>query len=1279
MSLAAARNRIQSSSLWIYRALTWIVLVAGFVFAAAILVLRYWILPDIGAYRDDIAQTLSRAAQQKVTIGSLSANWNGLRPQLALSQVVLHDAEDRPALELPRVNATLSWRSAVLLQINFHSLDIYRPVLTMRRDSRGGVTVAGIPLKLEEQGDAGVSRWLLGQRDIQIHGAKLVWNDEMRAAPVLELDQVELRIVNNGDRHRLALRALPPAALASPLDIRADLRGEDFQSLAEKITGQVFVQLDHVDIAAWRQWVDFPVHFPHGTGALRAWFTFAGHELTGVIADTQLRNVRAQLGAELPELDMPQLGGRFAWKRLVDGFEVTTRKLAFTTGDKLTLPPVDLMLRVGAPNEAGYGRGELQANALELAPLVQLADRLPLSSTLRKTLVGYAPAGGVYDLTMRWNGNLPDVKSYALRGRFHELSLQRQGAVPGFSGFSGNIDGTEKGGMLHVASQKASLDMGDLFRERLRFDTLTGQLGWTNTAQGLELRFSNFAYANTDLSGTLFGSYRTAADGPGVADLTGHLTRGTAQHVTDYMPLTLAKGSRAWLDRAFSTGSSNDVRFRLKGDLKNFPFADEKSGVFEVAAKISDGTVHYGDDWPRITGIEGDLLFRGQRMDINVRQAMINNVNLGKVRLQIPDLVHSDEVLQISGEAEGATSDFFDFIAKSPVHGMIDGFTDGMQAQGRGRLGLKLTLPLRALKNTRVSGTYQFVNNQLVEPGFPPLEQVNGRLEFTETSVRVPSATAVFLGGPLTVSAGSQRDAAVSIQFQGRINADAARRAGGSEWLRHIRGATDWRGTLTMRNKRVDFAVDSTLQGLAVNLPAPLAKSAAETLPLRVERRYTGAQQDRVAVSIGSLASAVFLRRSEGGNTRIERGTVRFGEGAAAEPDQPGMVLTGAIKALDLDGWLAVLGESTPGGGLTVSAADLRIGELEWFDRRFAALALTATQQTGVLQLTAKGRDVEGTASWRPQGKGRLTARLRRLTLPAREEPAVPPAQAVAVAPDAKPPELPAFDVVIDEFQIAERALGRLELQATPQNRDWRIERLRLTNPESALNLDGTWQAWLTQPGTQVNVRLEVSDVGKFLTRLGYPEGVRRGTAKIEGTLAWAGSPQRIDYPTLTGNFVLDAGKGQFVKLEPGIGKLLGILSLQSLPRRISLDFRDIFSEGLAFDEIVGAIKVVKGVASTDNLRIIGPAARINMSGQVDLVKETQVLRVKVNPQISDTVSVAGALIGGPVAGLAAFIAQKLLKDPLDQIASYEYDVTGSWADPLVSKVERVFQESGTP
>lgn len=1271
MALAATRNWFQSCSLWGYRVLTWGVLICGFLFAAAILVLRYWILPDIAAYRDDIAQTLSRAVQQRVSIGGISANWDGLRPQLALSQVVVHDAEGRPALELPRVDATLSWRSAVRLQVNFHALDIYRPVLTVRRDTRGGITVAGIALNLDQQGTGGFSRWLLSQRDIEIHEARLLWNDEMRAAPVLELDQLQLRIVNDGDRHRVGLRAVPPAALASPLDVRGDLTGENFQSLAEALTGQLFVQFDHVDIAAWRQWIDFPVHFPHGTGALRAWLTFSRNELTGVIADTQLLNVKTQLGASLPELDMRELGGRFSWKRVADGFEIATRKLTFTTGDQLTLPPVDLSLRLGGAGAEGYTRGEFHANALELAPLVRLADRLPMAAELRKSLVALAPTGGVYDLALNWNGNWPQLKTYSVRGRFNELSLQQHDALPAFSGFSGNIDGTEKGGTLHVATQKAALDLPKLFRERLQFDTLTGQLAWSRAAGGTELRFSNFAYANADLAGTLFGSYRTAAEGPGTADITGHLSRGLASRVTAYLPLTVAQGSRGWLDKAFLAGSSNDVRFRLKGDLREFPFVDERGGIFEVVAKVSSGTLHYGDSWPDINGIEGDFTFRGKRLEMNARQAMIGNARLSKVRAQIPDLLHGNEMLQINGEADGATADFLEFIARSPVDAMIDQFTDGMRAQGQGRLAMKLTLPLQAINKSKISGTFQFINNQLlVAPGLPSLEQVNGRLEFTESTVRVPSATATFLGGPLSVTAGSQRDAAVSIQFRGRVNADTARRAGGVEWLRYMRGSTDWRGSLTMRNKRVDLVVDSTLQGLAVNLPAPFTKTAAEALPLRLERRFTGPQQERIAITAEGLVSAVLFRRGESQGSRIERGTVRFGQGAAPEPDRAGIVVSGAIKNLDFNEWLALTGESGGGGALNLAAVDLRIAEMRVFERKFADLAIRATSPGGTLQATVRGRDIDGTLGWRAQGKGRLTARLRRLNLPAAESSATAAAPA-APAADARPPELPALDVVVDELLLAERSLGRLELQATPQQRDWRIERLTLITPESQFNVDGTWQNWLTQPQVQVNVQLLVNDVGRLLTRLGYPEGVRRGTAKIEGSLAWSGSPQRLDYPTLTGNFVLDAAKGQFVKLDPGIGKLLGILSLQSLPRRITLDFRDIFSDGLAFDEIVAAIKVTKGVASTDNLRIVGPAARISMSGQVDLAKETQALRVRVNPQLSDTFSVAGALIGGPIAGVAAFVAQKLLKDPLDQMAGYEYDVTGTWVEPVVTKVER--------
>jgi uncharacterized protein YhdP len=288
----------------------------------------------------------------------------------------------------------------------------------------------------------------------------------------------------------------------------------------------------------------------------------------------------------------------------------------------------------------------------------------------------------------------------------------------------------------------------------------------------------------------------------------------------------------------------------------------------------------------------------------------------------------------------------------------------------------------------------------------------------------------------------------------------------------------------------------------------------------------------------------------------------------------------------------------------------------------------------------------------------------------------LPSSDGKPLAPTAKPPadkplELPALDIIVEQFQYGQKQLGKLELNAIHQDRDWRIEKLRLSSPDNVLTADGLWQGWLTQPRTQLNVRLDVSDIGKTLSRWQLPAGVRAGTAKIEGQLSWAGSPPDFDFPTLAGNLTIDAAKGQFVKLEPGLAKLLGILSLQALPRRISLDFRDVFSEGFAFDSIAGPVKIDRGIASTDNFRIAGPSARVAMTGEVDLARETQKLRVRVTPHLSEAASLAGALIGGPIIGAAAFLAQKLLKDPIEKLATFEYIVTGSWTDPHVAKPER--------
>lgn len=1265
MFLTAALRWVKTSSIWTSRALAWTLIGVAFACAALVLSLRYWFLPNIENYREDIAAAVSRAANVRITIGRISGDWEGMRPHLKLEDVSVYDKAGRRALELSRVESTLAWRSLAVFNVHFHALDIHRPSLAVRRDARGVVSIAGIELQDDYQQRGGFVDWVLQQPRVEVHDAAVSWSDELRGAPPLELSGVNVQILNRGSRHRFGIRAVPPPELAAPIDLRGDLRGDTLDLLSDW-NGKLFVQVEHVDLAQWSPWIDIPIELARGAGAMRTWLTYSHHALAEIIADVRLAGVRTRLRKDLPELELDQLGGRLAWKNLKSGFEFSAAKLALTAGGA-ALEPANLLVRITADRK-GTNEGEVHASALNLAPLAMLADRLPVEDELRTRLLALSPRGTVHDLVLKWKGAWPEPEQYSARGRFEALAFERWGSLPAVSGLSGNIDGSEKGGTLHVNSQGAGFVMPDLFGEPIGLDTLTAQVAWTREDDQVELRFSNVSFANADAAGTVFGSYRSAREGRGEIDLTGNLSRADARRMARYVPVTVLRGARAWLERALVSGHWSDVRFKVKGRLEDFPFREQKRGIFHVIAKVTDGTLDYAQGWPRIENIEGDLQLHGIRMAFLARQGTIQGVKLAKVQCDIPDLTARTEMLTVSGEAEGASSEFLDFIAKTPVNQMVDRFTEGIQAQGRGRLALKLTLPLGELPSTKVTGSYQFINNQVAfERELPPLEQANGRIEFTESTVRVPGVTGVFLGGPVTIAA-NERDATMRATLQGRVNADNVRKAGGPAWMQHLRGTADWRGVLTLHNKIPDLVIESNLQGVSSSLPAPFAKTAAEAVPLRIERRSTGAQQDRISFAYGEVVKAELARVSDGKDTVVERGVVRLGGGEAGEPERRGIWVRGALKSFNFDDWLAFSRGGEDGSSYTIAGADVKLGQVDFLGRRFNELALTAVNQGEATQLTLAGREIEGAATWRGEGKGRLTARLKKLTLPAVDDkaPAPPPKP-----PGTKPPELPALDVVVDQFQQGQKQLGRLELTAVHQDRDWRIERMRISSADSVLTADGIWQGWQTQPRTQLNVRMDVIDIGKTLARWGYPPGVRGGTAKIEGQLAWAGSPQDFDYPTLTGKLAIEAANGQFAKLEPGLAKLFGILSLQSLPRRASLDFRDVFSQGFSFDGIAGALKIERGIASTEHFRMQGPSARVLMSGEVDLARETQKLRVRVTPHLSESVSIAGALIGGPVGGVAAFLAQKILKDPIEKLTSFEYNVTGSWSDPQIAKLER--------
>jgi uncharacterized protein YhdP len=266
--------------------------------------------------------------------------------------------------------------------------------------------------------------------------------------------------------------------------------------------------------------------------------------------------------------------------------------------------------------------------------------------------------------------------------------------------------------------------------------------------------------------------------------------------------------------------------------------------------------------------------------------------------------------------------------------------------------------------------------------------------------------------------------------------------------------------------------------------------------------------------------------------------------------------------------------------------------------------------------------------------------------------------------------DLPRLDVTAEDFRLGERQFGQMQLHAVPEAIRWRIEQLDLHSPEGTLSMTGVWEAWSANPLTQMQVKADVSDIGRYFARLQLPQGINGGTGRLEGQLAWSGPPYLLDVPSMTGSLRLEASRGQFLKVEPGLGKLIGVLSLQALPRRVALDFRDVFSQGFPFEEIRSSALIERGVVTTNNFRMVGSAARVDMKGRIDLANETQDLELKVVPSLSESVAL-GAAIVNPAVGLATLFAQKALKDPINQMASFEYEVTGSWEDPLVSIKKR--------
>jgi uncharacterized protein YhdP len=1305
---------------WLSRLAIVVSAVAAVLFASAVILLRYWLLPDIEQYHDRITSSMSVAIGNPVTIGKIQGDWQGFLPHLNFTDVRILDEQRQPALVFKSIEGSISWLSLFIAELRLSNLDIDRPELLIRRDAQGKFFVGNVVLS-KQGNDNDLSDWLLHQSNIVVRNALIVWVDEQRGAPPLILQQVNLRIDNLFNRHSFALRAVPPSELATPLDVRGEFYGGSFDSTAAW-HGQLFTQLDYTDVTAWRPWLDLPSQFSRGRGALRGWLGVKDGRVTGITADLDLRDVVTKLAEDVPEMAMREVRGRAAWQEVTDGFEVSTRQLAMRLQDGLEFQPTDFYFRNINPNNGQPASGEIRANLLQLDSLARLAKFLPMEPDQRARLVAYEPRGKVTNLDAQWQGLPQKPDNFRFKAHFDNLALNQVGKMPGFSGLTFNVDGNEAGGRLSVNSRRMIVDAPGVMREPLSFATLTGQAGWKREHGELSINVDNIAVANDDLAGNLYGSYRTKAGTLGVLDLTGKLTRGDIRRAARYTPLiALHKEGNDWLNGALLAGSTEDFYIRIKGNLSDFPLDGTKDVLFEIGGHAQDAVMDFYKNWPRIEKISGEFQIRGNKLEVRSKSAVMAGARLQNVTVTLPDMMSKDLSLEIKGEALATSTTFLEFIQNSPVRGYIDGFTDGMHASGNGHLDLTLHIPLVGENPVKVSGAFKAQDNDIdLGKGVPLLRKTSGVLSFTESGMHASNISAEILGGPANINMQTTEGGAVHATLKGRYNIDVLRDLQPDPMLKYLHGSAAWDADISVEKKSEKIVIDSNLQGISSGLPQPFSKSAEEVMTLHLEKNpvkilpkravpskscpapcpeveasYVEGR-DVITARLGNIFSARLSRRNENGVMAVKSGIVNFGaEDKLLEADwakrilrgKDGVWLVGSLPVLSIQGWEGLTGSvENSVSGFSIAGINLHIEKLTGYGQSFSSLQIDAAKRGDGLAGELSSTGLNGDVEWDPHGyeEGNLLrVHLGDLQWLTGEQPVQTPESVKDAVPDKTevtvktppsqlhPGDLPALDISVENLQVKGAQIGHFQLVGHPDGEDWRLRRLNITNPDGSLVGDGIWSDTQGQLKTQVNLKLDISDVGKILGRSGYPNTVKGTNGKLVANLSWAGTPAEFSIATLNGTLKLDTGKGRFLKMDPGAGKLLSILSLQALPKHITLDFNDVFSEGFQFDNINGNAAIKDGVLDTQDFHIDGSSAKVTMKGSVDLIHETQDLRVKVMPTIGDSVSLIGVFAISPAVGIGSMIANQILGKPLDKLVSFEYNVSGTWSDPSVVKIVR--------
>jgi len=1237
------------------------------------------LLPLAERHPDKVAGWLSARAGQPVAFDSLQTRWTRRGPLLALKGLRIGSGD---GLRIGEAEVLVSLYSGVLPGHSLTELRLRGLALVLQRAEDGRWSVQGLP-QPKAGGDPLETLRRLGE--LQVIGGRL-----RVEAPSLklqaELPRIDLRLRVNGERVSVGARAW------------ADLQGAPLTAVLgfdrAKGDGQAWLGADPADFRSWGALLAVGgVSLVQGTGRLDAWADLRDHRVVMLTSDANLQGVQLR-GARLadgtrPVMTLDALQLRARWRWVQGGWRADAPTLRI--GMEGRTERLDGLLLAGGQHMALAG-DNIDATALLRG--LALTDRI--EPGLRGWLHAAAPQVRMSRVRVAGERDGP----LSIDGELEEIRFAPVGHAPGLSGVGGHFDGDADGFRLDLQpTRMMQFDWPTGFGVRHDVRLAGSMVGWRDEGGGWRIGTPALRVQGTDYAADVRGTLWFQGDG----------TRPWMQLAAslDDVPMTAAKrfwihskmskGATDWLDAALVGGYVRGGIGLVTGDLEDWPF-DQHNGRFEATGRIDNGSIRFQRDWPTMDKVDGDIAFIGPGFEMHGRGDLAG-VAVDHFDAGIPDF--GATALYVKANSRSDAGALLAMLKQSPLHRTYADSLDNLSAKGPAAVSFDLLQPLHRDQGVgHLQGTVELDGATLSDKRFDlTFDAMRGQARYSQDGFGAEALAVRHLGqdGQLSLRAGGYvRDPQQAFEAELGAALDAGLlldRAPELGWLKpYIEGTSRWTIGVTLPKVAAGskaapptlLQLHSDLVGTRLDLPAPLDKPAGTPLDTAVAVQLPMGV-GRVDVAFGQrLALAA---RTHDGQTGVQ---VTLGSDKVdRDPPASGLVVNGRSGSLDALDWIALARSpgGTPGADpMPLRQVDVQVGQLLLAGGMFPQTRLQLRPAGHGVDVRLDGPSLAGSLSVPSADGAPIVGTLERVHW---QSPPAPikapgdgapillppettlPARVQASANDTNPAKIPPLSLDVADLQFGKARLGQAVLRTRPFGNGLSVDKLQFRAPKQAIDIQGRWLGMGAAASTHVEVNVDSDDLGGLMQNLDYGGQLRGGQGQIRLEAGWEGGPSDFQLGALQGRMQVHARNGQLLELEPGAGRVLGLLSVTQLPRRLMFDFRDFFSKGFAFNQVAGTLDFADGMATTDKVLIEGPAANISIRGRTDLRRQQFDQTIDVNPRAGNLLTVVGAVAGGPVGAAVGAAANAVLSKPLGEIGAKTYRVTGPWAEPKVDVIDR--------